>query len=155
MEGTRNSLEWSPQRIGGIRYSEKKKRFYRTKTLTTFLELTPSKKSCWSLFTFASLNTGHNIPIIFLCFRISIVLLVWEQFSIVVDNKDYKGFSSLSSVIGQAHSRRILNQSDVKLTPIETWSFAFSRPSDNLVGILLAFILSSHKLPDDNFLCSD
>ena len=91
----------------------------------------------------------------FFCFIISIVLLAWEQFSFIVDNKDYKGFSSLRPVIGQAHSRHILIQSDVKLTPIETWSFAFSRPSDNLVGMLLAFILSSHKLPADNFLCSD
>ena len=92
----------------------------------------------------------------FFFFRISIVLLACrEQFSFIVDNKDYKGFSSLRPVIGQAHSRHILIQSDVKLTPIETWSFAYSHPSDNLVGMLLAFILSSHKLPDDNFLCSD
>ena len=42
-------------------------------------------------------------------------------------NQDCIGFALLRSVIGLENSRHPLNQSDAKLNPILTWSFAFSR----------------------------
>ena len=43
-------------------------------------------------------------------------------------------------LIGPEISRHLLNQSDAKLKPIVTWSFAFSRAC----GSLRVFTLSSH-----------
>ena len=52
------------------------------------------------------------------------------------------GFALLRSVIGLENSRHPLNQSDAKLKPIATWSFAFSRAC----VWLRVFTLSSHWL---------
>ena len=46
------------------------------------------------------------------------------------------------SMIGAENLRHSVNQSDAKLTPITTWSPAFSRALGSLV-----FILSSHWRP--------
>ena len=48
--------------------------------------------------------------------------------------RDCFGFASLRSMIGAKNSRRSLNQSDAKLKPITTWSFAFSRALGSLLG---------------------
>ena len=45
--------------------------------------------------------------------------------------------ASLRSVIGPENSRHLLAQSDAKLKPMATWSPAFSRPYDNLLGLTL------------------
>ena len=51
-------------------------------------------------------------------------------------------FALRCSVIGPENSHHSLNQSDAKLTPIETWSSALSRAC----GSLPVLILSSHWL---------
>ena len=57
------------------------------------------------------------------------------------------GFALLRSLIGPENSCHSLSQSQAKLTPITTWSPAFSRA----FGEALVFTLSSHCL----FLCSE
>ena len=52
------------------------------------------------------------------------------------------GFALLRFVIGPNNSCYSLNQSDAKLKPTLTWSFAFSRALDSLA----VFTLSSHWL---------
>ena len=49
--------------------------------------------------------------------------------------------ASLRSVIGPDNSRHLLAQSDAKLKPMATWSPAFSRPYDNLLGLTLRYLL--------------
>ena len=51
-----------------------------------------------------------------------------EQFSTEHWILDSIGFALLCSVIGPENSRHSLDQSDANLTPITTWSPAFSRP---------------------------
>ena len=56
-------------------------------------------------------------------------------------SRDCIGFALICSIIGPEldHS---LSPSDVKVTPITTWKFAFSRASGNLV----VFTFNSHQL---------
>ena len=56
---------------------------------------------------------------------------------------DCVGLALTRSVIGAENSRHSVNQSDAKLTPITTWSLAFSRALGSLV-----FILSSYWRPE-------
>ena len=60
-----------------------------------------------------------------------------EQFSIEHLILDSIGFALLCSVIGPENSRHSLDQSDANLTPITTWSPAFSALF-GLQGILLS-----------------
>ena len=60
-----------------------------------------------------------------------------EQFSTEHWILDSIGFVLLCSVIGPENSRHSLDQSNANLTPITTWSPAFSRPF-GLQGILLS-----------------
>ena len=55
---------------------------------------------------------------------------------------DWLSFTLIPSVIGSENSCPFLNQSDVKLKAITTWSPAFSRALGSLVG----FTLSNHWL---------
>ena len=59
-------------------------------------------------------------------------------------------FASLCSVIGRPNSRHLLNQSQLKMKQITTWSPAFSRASERLLflrGVVIGYL--------DIFLCPD
>ena len=59
-------------------------------------------------------------------------------------------FASLCSVIGRPNSRHLLNQSQLKMKQITTWSSAFSRASERLLflrGVVIGYL--------DIFLCPD